>query len=82
MIDKWFQREKMMLDGEIWIQKQNGKWEKVFATDWGGFSSVARTVKAQIVKSYMLHMLRNVGWYIVTTYRKTESTKTAYTKIK
>ena len=24
-IDKWFEREKMMLDGEVRIQKQNGK---------------------------------------------------------
>ena len=27
-------------------------------------------------------MLRNAGWCIVTTYRKTETTKTVYTKIK
>ena len=80
-IDKWFQREKMMLEGEIWTQKQNGKCEKFFATDQGGFSSVAQTVNAQIVKSYMLPMLRKAGWCIATSYRKTESTKTAYTKI-
>ena len=30
----------------------------------------------------MLHMLRNAGWCIATTYRKTETTKTVYTKIK
>ena len=47
MIDKWFQCEKMMLEGEIWTQKQNGKCEKFIATDQGGFSSVAQTVKAQ-----------------------------------
>ena len=40
-IDKWFQREKMMLEGEVQIQKQNGKCAKFFATDCGGFSSVA-----------------------------------------
>ena len=71
-----------MFKGEIWIQKQNGKCAKFFSTDWGGFSSVAQTVKAQITKSYMLHMLRNVRWCLATTYRKTKSTKTAYTKIK
>ena len=27
-------------------------------------------------------MLRNAGWCIATTYRKTETTKTVYTKIK
>ena len=31
----------MMLEGEIWTQKQNWKCEKFFATDQGGFSSVA-----------------------------------------
>ena len=40
-IDKWFQHQKMMLEGEIQIQKQNGKCAKFFATDHGGFSSVA-----------------------------------------
>ena len=24
-VDKWFKREKMMLEGEVWIQKENGK---------------------------------------------------------
>ena len=81
-VDKWFQREKMMYEGEVWIQKENGKCAKVFATDRGGFTVIARAVKAQLMKSYMLHMLRNTGWCIVTTYRKTESTKTVYTKIK
>ena len=81
-IDKWFQCGKMMLEGEVRIQKQNGKCAKFFATDHGGFSSVAQTVKAQLMKSYMLHMLQNAGWCIAPTYRKTESTKTEYTKIK
>ena len=40
-IDKWFEREKMMLEGEAQIQKQNGKSSKFFATDQGGVSSVA-----------------------------------------
>ena len=40
-IDKCFQCEKVMLEGEIRTQKQNGKCEKFFATDRGGFSSVA-----------------------------------------
>ena len=57
VIDKWFQHEKMMLESEIRTQKQNWKCEKFYATDWGGFSSLAQTVKAQIVKSYMLPML-------------------------
>ena len=56
-IDKWFEREKMMLEGEVWIQRQNGKCAKFFVTDHGGFTSVARAVKAQLMKSYMLHML-------------------------
>ena len=56
VIDKWFQCEKMVLESQIQTQKQNGKCEKSFATDWCGFSSVARTVKAQIAKSYMLPM--------------------------
>ena len=60
-IDKWFEREKMMLEGEVWIKKQNGKCAMFFATDRGGFTSVARAVKAQLVKSYMLHILRNEG---------------------
>ena len=81
-VDKWFEREKMMLEGEVRIQKENGKCAKFFDTDRGGFTVVARTVKAQLVKSYMLHMLRNAGWCIATTYRKTETTKTVYTKIK
>ena len=81
-IDKWFECEKMMLEGEVQIQKQNGKCAKFFATDRGGFTFVARAVKAQLVKSYMLHMLRNAGRCIATTYRKTETTKTVYTKIK
>ena len=51
------EREKMMLEGEVRIQKENGKCAKFFATDHGGFTAVARTVKAQLVKSYMLHML-------------------------
>ena len=34
------------------------------------------------MKSYMLHMLRNAGWCIVPTYRKTKITRTIYTKIK
>ena len=65
-IDKWLQREKMMLEGEVWIQKQNWKCANFFFTDHGGFSSVAQTVKAQLVKAYMLHMLRNAGWCIAT----------------
>ena len=71
VIDKWFEHEKMMLEGEVRIQKQNGKCSKFFATDQGGFSSVARAVKSQLVKSYMLHMLQNAGWCIETTYKKT-----------
>ena len=81
-IDKWFLREKMILEGEVRIQKQNGKCAKFFATNRGGFSSVARTVKAQIVKSYMLYMLHNTGWCIATTNKKFKSTTTTYTKIK
>ena len=81
-VDKWFKREKMMLEGEVRIQKENGKCAKFFATDRGGFTAVARAVKAQLMKSYMLHMLRNAGCCIATTYRKTETTKTVYTKIK
>ena len=81
-VDKWFEHEKMMLEGEVRIQKENGKCAKFVATDRGGFTAVARAVKAQLVKSYMLHMLRNAGWCIATTYRKTETTKTVYTKIK
>ena len=73
-VDKWFECEKMMLEGEVRIQKENGKCAKFFATDRGGFTAVARAVKAQLVKSYMLHMLRNAGWCIATTYRKTETT--------
>ena len=80
-IDKWFECEKMMLEGEVRIQKQNGKCAKFFVTDCGGFTSIAQAAKAQLVKSYMLHMLRNMGWCIATTYRKTETTKTLYTKI-
>ena len=57
--DKWFEREKMMLEGEVRIQKENGKCAKFFATDRGGFTAIARTVKGQLVKSYMLHMLRH-----------------------
>ena len=72
----------MILEGEVWIQKQNRKCAKFFATDRGGFTFVARAVKAQLVKSYMLHMLRNVGWCIVTTYSKTKTTKMVYTQIK
>ena len=81
-VDKWFEHQKMMLEGEVWIQKENGKCAKFFATDRGCFTAVARAVKAQLVKSYMLHMLRNAGWCIATTYWKTETTKTVYTKIK
>ena len=71
----------MILEGEVRIQKQNGKCAKFFATNRGGFSSVARTVKAQTVKSYMLYMLRNTGWCITTTNKKFKSTTTTYTKI-
>ena len=56
-VDKWFEREKMMLKGEVWIQKENGKCAKFFATDRGGFTAVAQAVKAQLMKSYILHML-------------------------
>ena len=80
-VDKWFEREKMMLEGEVRIQKENGKCAKFFATDRGGFTAIAQTVMGQLVKLYMLHMLRNAGWCIATTYRKTETTKTVYTKI-
>ena len=82
VVDIWFEHEKMMLEGEVRIQKENGKCAKFFATDHGGFTAVAPAVKAQLVKSYMLHMLQNAGWCIATTYRKTETTKTVYTKIK
>ena len=50
-VDKWFEREKMMLEGEVWIQKENVKCAKFFATDRGGFTAVARAVKAQLVKN-------------------------------
>ena len=80
-VDKWFEREKMMLEGGVRLRKENGKCAKFFATDRGGFTAVARTVKGQLVKSYMLHMLRNTGWCIATTYKKTETTKTVYNKI-
>ena len=36
-VDKWFEREKMMLEGGVRIQKENGKCVKFFATDRGGF---------------------------------------------
>ena len=62
----------MMLEGEIWTQKQNGKYENFFTTDWGGFSSVAQSVQTQIMESYMFPMLWKAGWCIGTTYRKTE----------
>ena len=39
--DKWFQHEKMMLESDIWTHKQNGKGEKLYALDCGGFSAVA-----------------------------------------
>ena len=81
-VDQWLEREKMMLEGEVQIQKENGKCAMFLATDRGGFTAIARAVKAQLVKSYMLHMLRNAGWCIATTYRKTETTKMVYTKIK
>ena len=81
-VDKWFEHEKMMLEGEVRIQKENEKCAKFYATDRGGFTAIARVVKAQLMKSYMLHMLRNTGWCIATTYRKTKTTKTVYTKIK
>ena len=71
-----------MLEGEVWIQNENGKCAKFFATERGGFTAIARAVKVQLVKYYMLHMLRNAGWCIATTYRKTKTTKTVYTKIK
>ena len=80
-VDKWFEREKMMLEDEVRIQKENGMCQ-VFLTDRGGFTAVAQAVKAQLVKSHMLHIIRNAGWCISTTYRKTETTKTVYTKIK
>ena len=60
-VDNWFEREKMMLEGEVRIQKENGKCAKFLASDRGGFTAVARAVKAQLVKSFMLHMLRNAG---------------------
>ena len=69
-IVKWFEREKMILESEVRIQKQHGKCAKFFATDHAGFTSVAQVVKAQLVKSYMLHMLQKAGWCIATTYRK------------
>ena len=49
-VDKWFEREKMMLVDEVRIQKENGKCAKFFATDRGGFTAVAQAVKAQLVK--------------------------------
>ena len=67
VVDKWFEHEKMMLEGEVRIQNETGKCANRFATDCGGFTAVARAVKAQLVKSYMLHMLRNAGWCIATT---------------
>ena len=82
VVDKWFEREKMMLEGEVRIKKENGKCAKFFATDRDGFTAISGAVKAQLVKSYMLHMLPKAGWCIATTYRKTETTKTVYTKIK
>ena len=53
-VDKWFEGEKMMLEGEVRIQKQNRKCAKFFATDCGGFSSIAQAVKTQLVKSYTI----------------------------
>ena len=50
-VDKWFEREKMMLEGEVQIQKENGKWAKFFVTDRGGFTAIARAVNAQLMKS-------------------------------
>ena len=50
-VDKWFEREKMMLEGGVRIQKENKKCAKFFATDRGGFTAIARAVKAQLVKS-------------------------------
>ena len=44
-VDKWFESEKMMLEGEVRIQKENGKCANFFATDRGGFTAVARAVK-------------------------------------
>ena len=57
VIDKCFQCEKMTLESENWTPKHNGKCEKCYATDHGGFSAVAQAVKSQIVKTYMLPLL-------------------------
>ena len=40
-VDNWFECEKMMLEGEVRIQKENGNCAKFFATDRGGFTAVA-----------------------------------------
>ena len=40
-VDKWFEHEKMMLEGEVRIQKENGKCAKFIATDRGGYTVVA-----------------------------------------
>ena len=40
-VDKWFEREKMMLEGEVRIQKENRKCAKFFATDRGCFTAFA-----------------------------------------
>ena len=39
-VDKWFEFEKMMLEGEVWIQKENWKCAKFFVADRGGFTAV------------------------------------------
>ena len=51
----------MLLESDIWTQKQIGKCEKFYASDCGDFSAVAQAVKSQIMKSYMLPMLRKAG---------------------
>ena len=41
MVDKWLECEKMMLEGEVRIPKENRKCANIYVTDHGGFTAVA-----------------------------------------
>ena len=66
-IDKWLDREGMYLSE---VQKPlivDGKRTRKCANDRGGFSSVARSAKSQVVSGLMVPMLKNAGWMISLT---------------
>ena len=80
VIDMWLESEKMcLMERDTNGTSQDGKSKRIYGTDRGGFTPVARQAKSQALAGYMATMLNKAKWCIATAYKK--SRFNLYTKV-